>query len=114
MYAYKRNHIQIHPKHRKLFRGNHAVLIIKKTRQLALHRYGFVRGLDNQITLKYFPLTKSERLVDEYAYTLVVTNPDLLGRVNGQYENTTFELGKTIRKLKRLVGSKNLTIKKAY
>lgn len=52
---------------------------------------------------------KHARLVQGYEYILYV--PEVKGEVNGFYMNQSFEMSKVIRKLKRLVGSKNLAVK---
>ena len=49
----------------------------------------------------------------EYTYSLNFDQDELQGIVEGKYLNYTYDLGTTIRKLKRLVGgNKYLTVKK--
>lgn len=88
MYGWKHNNIQIMPKYRKLFRGAKATLIIRP------NRYG------DDYTYKY-------------EFTLIVTDENLLGKVNGKYFNFTGNTSAVIRKMKRLVGNRNLKIKKS-
>lgn len=133
MYGYKRNHIQICPEYRKEFRGQHATLIFFKPDDryvnwriskscIASRRY---YGDDDQDELfkhgrKWYRwvcdtkrrngwmIAKPVSVVVQYEYVLIV--PSLPGNVEGQYFNHTCSKGDTIRRLKRLVGSKYLTI----
>lgn len=134
MYGYKRNHIQIMPEYRKLFRGKTAELIFFQSKeqntfhvrdQLGIYsitcnqldpdpRYERINGqlyywaMDRRNPGK--EIAKPLKEVQYYEYALVV--PELPGRVNGIYMNWSYDKGAVIRKLKRLIG-KNLVIKKS-
>ena len=85
MYNWKRNHIQVNPKYRKLFKGLN---------------FKFFRFLPNHNLVNW----KNNPMSD---YCLYV--PDLQGQVSGFYYNWTYnELGIVRRKLQRLMGVSDL------
>lgn len=53
--------------------------------------------------------TRHQRLLMEYQYVLDV--PSLAGEVDGLYMNWSTNMSSVIRRLKRLVGARNLTVK---
>lgn len=130
MYDYKRNHIQIMPEYRKLFKGKKAELIFfklppeevlymvdrngpyKMTDYLAMYEriggklYRWVEDT-NDPTKEFLTRVSETRY---YEYALVV--PDLPGQVKGIYMNWSYDKGAVLRKMKRLIG-RNLVIKKS-
>ena len=110
MYEFKRNHIQIHPSHRKKFKGSRCVLTIRpREKVIAYKKFGWSSYEKGH----YVP--SGARVTMDYEFLFVTDNPLLQGCVKGHYWNSTRELGKTIRKLKRMVGgSKYLTIVREY
>lgn len=155
MYGWKRKHIQICPKYRKLFRGAKASLVFAEDNRdngfsirtpygistiwTDVFEYQDSKAVDESDELIYGDVVRlistgvlyavmkpkfiktgflSARLepikeIKRYTYTLKVTDPALLGEVNGEYSNYCYqgEIGDVIRRMKRLVGSKNLTVK---
>jgi len=112
MYSYKRNHIQIMPKYRKLFRNAEAYLEISKVEKMVLLEHGgsmYYNPGDEWLT-NLIKNTKS-KVVNEYTYTLVVKDTALRGRVNGEYLNWTFDLKDTVKRLKRMLRCRNLKVK---
>jgi hypothetical protein len=121
MYAYKRASIQVCPQYRKEFKGQKHVLFIFSPDEKYLARKGgrrYRQSYDkNRVEeVKYF--TGSGVCIDpgygnhwipvrtlkEYYYLLYV--PDLLGQVDGEYINWSYNIGTVRRKLKRLLGSR--------
>lgn len=126
MYGYKRNHIQIIPKYRKLFRGADAVLYVFKPEEYFVYKSGgcfqyteddFKRDLEYMpdYTGTYKDFIKEKHLKCkprlQYNYMLKVSNQELQGEVKGEYFNYTFELKATIKRLKRMLHCRNLKVK---
>lgn len=145
MYAMKRNHIQVVPKYRKLFRGHKATLyIFKGELQIddgdchwkanlncinsqpteadwdsynADRAVRYKNGIKQVYSVFYDNLDqyktelrkRGQRLVQEFEYVLDV--PSLPGQVDGLYTNYSRDISTVIRRLSRLVGHRNLTIK---
>ena len=134
MYGYKRNHIQIMPKFRKEFRGLKATLEIKKNGELYQLGDGWTtqyypdqnvfeddertRGDIEKIRGKWHQwvccknkrnwiYAKPIRILPEYYYVLTV--PDCKGN-NTVYKEWSFQPTQVIRRMKRLVGARNLTV----
>ena len=113
MYGYKRNHIQIMSKYRKLFRGADHTLHIFKPKLVWQFKNGGQMDYDTKecnfydppLTVKEYEELESRfaRKVKEYGYMLEVTDPELQGRVNGKYYNFTTDLISVKRRLKRLL-----------
>jgi len=117
MYGFKRNHIQVMPEFRKLFRGADATLVIKSAKVIEVRFFG--RGYSYSTPCEYeladyfdFDVTtyreyqeyKGERFLIEYEYVLVVKDKHLQGTVRGKYFNHTMKLSTVKRKLKRMIG----------
>jgi hypothetical protein len=106
MYGYKRNHIQICPKYRKLFRGAKAYLQITKIEPQFVFKDGSYSS-----DIEYFQEIGAKGTVkNEYYYTLVVEDPALAGQVNGLYANWTFDLRQTKKRLKRMLRCRDLKV----
>lgn len=99
MYGYKRNHIQIKPEYRKLFKGAKAVLIITGKNQYSLDKKDDSYYLDTKSR-------KGHRIATQIDYCFVVLDEHLQGRVKGCYHNSSFFFGTVKRKLSRMVGYK--------
>jgi len=114
MYQWKRNGIQVMPEYRKLFRGADAILHIVDKEQVAFNAFGGssrYRGTkEDFLEDKYFRPYLHKRLGYSYDYYLEIKNPELKGRVDGEYHNTTKDLTATKRKLKRLLRCRTLKI----
>jgi hypothetical protein len=130
MYSYKRNHIQIIPKYRKLFRGADAVLIINEKRicykwktggycsiepmdckshnEFYKTNYSFDEFVKNYEKIQHY---SGGKIVTEHYFTLKVSNPELQGKVEGEYVNWTFNLRQTKKRLKRMLRCKALKVK---
>jgi hypothetical protein len=129
MYGYKRNSIQIMPKYRKLFRGATAVLYVKKS-PCVFHLYStggyssycpmdfkiaseegwtLARNLKEYSQENKFP--RSTRICSQWDYVLHVLDENLQGEVQGLYANSTFDIRTTRKKIKRLLGCKQLIVK---
>ena len=108
MYGYKRNLIQIMPKYRKLFRGADAHVEINRVTPSIVFPTGGCTDLNEwtEDLLQY----KGNRLLNEYYFTLVVSNPELKGKVDGLYYNWTFDLKDTLKRLKRMLRCRNLKV----
>ena len=122
MYEYKKNHIQIMPRYRKLFAGkDHTLYIFKPTLHKFNKKHGWTECLNGGFEddwHRYYdePFNMEEykqliswlgyRIITRYEYVLHV--PNLPGNVNGMYMNRTSELGTTKRKLKRLMNTSEL------
>lgn len=132
MYQYKRNLIQIMPKYMKLFRGADAELIITAVNDYYLWPEGFGCNIDqqscdhenrcNETSYTYKEYLKNYekitgftqgRFVKEYWFTLKVKNPELQGKVQGEYSNWTFNLRQTKKRLKRMLRCRELKVKYA-
>lgn len=145
MYGMKRNHIQVVPKYRKLFRGHKATLyIFKGELQVSdglcywkanmksinanpteadwdSHNADRVVRYENGVKCVYSVFyenieqykaelrKRGQRLVQEFEYVLDV--PSIPGQVDGLYSNYTRDISTVIRRLSRLVGHRNITIK---
>lgn len=145
MYKMKRNHIQIVPKYRKLFRGHKATLYIFKDdlkvtdgmcnwkanmacinshpteadweSHNADRAVRYENGVKCVYSVFYNNLDeyktelrkRGQRLVQEFEYVLDV--PSIPGQVDGLYSNYTCDISSVIRRLKRMVGHRNLTVK---
>lgn len=105
MYDYKRNHIQIMPKYRKLFRGADAVLIVDRINTIFLTRFGYLLLEAGEPE----PWWKG-RFVKEYWFTLQISNPELYGQVKGLYVNYTYSLRQTKKRLKRMLRCRELKV----
>jgi hypothetical protein len=107
MYGYKRNHIQICPKYRKLFRGANAhIEIVKIEPQFVFKDCGYSSDIE------YFQeIGAKGNVKNEYTFVLVVDDPALAGEVNGRYMNWTFNMRQTLKRLKRMLRCRNLKVK---
>lgn len=124
MYGYKHNSIQIHPRHRKAFRGASHTLYINDIKPRLLYPGGTSSQAynpderlwfdppfpDEKSFLEYLTQVRKMRLVFETDFTLEVHDPDLAGRVDGKYRNWTTDFKTTKRKLKRLLRCRELNI----
>jgi hypothetical protein len=114
MYQWKRNGIQVMPEYRKHFRGADAVLHIIDKEQIAFNVFGgysrYKGTKEDFLDDKYFRPYLHKRLGYSYDYYLEIKNPELKGRVDGEYHNTTKDLTATKRKLKRLLRCRTLKI----
>lgn len=115
MRAFKRNHIQIMPHHRKKFRGAKATLTIEfdELRVYDRWRGGYSRAcpwrlMDYDFAIDWFFEAEhhyeKQRFVVAYKYTLQVEDEHLQGEVQGKYVEWTTEIGSTVRRLKRMIG----------
>lgn len=141
MYGFKRNHIQVEPKYRKNFRGMKAVLTISP-KEIALqgrfsskkddvyYQYSYdwknerdfydsrYRGVpEDKVSFEkwlYHFFKKKPVINYEYYLEIIDENWDCpTGRT--EFYGTTFSNPKhIIRRLRRLVGSKNLVVVKNY
>lgn len=112
MYSYKRNHIQIMPEYRKLFRNAEAYLEITKVEKRILFKTGGSMNYDPEDDwLTNVIKNIKAKVVNEYTYILVVKDTALQGRVNGEYLNWTFDLKDTVKRLKRMLRCRNLKVK---
>jgi hypothetical protein len=111
MYGYKRNHIQICPQYRKLFRGADAHLIIEKVEKVFVFKDGGVSS-DADLAL-WERLGFRGRVANEYTFRLVVSDPALAGEVNGEYVNWTTNMRQTIKRLKRMLRCRTLKVKRS-
>ena len=141
MYRFKRNHIQVEPQYRKFFRGKKAILTFSIVSESLRIKFGsskdyigyrcFYNWEEEQdyYDNKYYDVPKDRKSfekwlkkyfnkvpVTEYEYTLKLIDPDWscpTGRTEFlQYTHDNPK--KVIRRLKRLVGAKNLTVVKNY
>lgn len=139
MYGYKRNHIQVMPKYRKLFRGATGVLEITEVEYIAEFKFGGYFTVDQRYVdgenedLKEFGLThllkqgdltlkklikqwddyffnRNTKLKKLYTFCLNVADLHLQGEVEGKYYNHTTDLPATIKRLKRLLRCRNLKV----
>lgn len=111
MRKHKKNLIQVNPSARHNFKNKKCTLIIHRGEWCAVNKErGKIRWSStpsdddcNSNTVNWY--------VKEWYYTLKFEQEELQGQVDGEYLNWTYDLGTTIRKLKRLVGgSKYMTV----
>ena len=105
MYKYKRNHIQICPKYRKLFRGADFELVVTSKELNFVHKQGWSMSYNpdhNPINCK---------IMTEYWFKLLVSDPELQGNVKGVYANWTYDLKDTVKRLKRMLRCRNIKVK---
>lgn len=127
MYGYKKNHIQVMPKYRKLFRGSEATLLVFHKGKEWVYKWGgssdYDKDLHKEEMLDYEPPFKcykefmeyekshnGRRLVNCYEYVLNVKDEHLQGEVEGEYLNYTNNISTVKRKMKRLLRCKNLDV----
>lgn len=109
MRKHKKNLIQVNPSARHNFKNKKCTLIIHNGEWCEVWK---PRGkiLTSTIPNDYYS-GPDRWYIKEWYYTLKFEQEELQGRVDGEYRNWTYDLGTTIRKLKRLVGgSKYLTV----
>jgi hypothetical protein len=106
MYSYKRNHIQICPKYRPLFRGANARMEIIKVENQFVFKSGGYTDVNDAVEMRM----TGGRVMKEYTFRLVVEDPILAGDVGGVYVNWTFNLRQTVKRLKRMLRCRNLRI----
>jgi hypothetical protein len=116
MYEYKRNHIQIVPKYRKLFREAKAHIEVVSVKKVILLKHGGVMYLPSEYyneedRLWWEARIKPNRLANMYNFKLNVEDPDLFGKVKGEYYNYTYDLKDTVKRLKRMLRCRNLKVK---
>lgn len=123
MYEYKHNHIQIHPRYRKKFRGaSHTLYIEKKTVYLR-DKLGLIRLYDPQEKEEYTPPFRSHReyfdyvryfdrrhVVNQFDFNLQIHDPELHGITEGGYRETTRHLPTLKRRLRRMLRCKTLNV----
>jgi hypothetical protein len=129
MYGYKRDHIQVSPKNRKLFKHQPAILVIFKSSQgvYQTSKYGYThiqyqnynKHLYEKINKKWHTwvskkysgveILKPISVLSEYDFCLYV--PGMLGEVDGKYWNYTTNIGNIKRRLNRMLGYKVQTLK---
>ena len=110
MYGYKRNHIQICPKYRKLFRGAKAYIEINKIEPMIVFKSGGCTSYDSE-SIEFWDYYKHNYTVkNQYFFTLKVEDRTLYGNVNGEYYNWTFDLKDTVKRLKRMLRCRNLKV----
>jgi len=105
MYKYKRNHIQICPKYRKLFRGADFELVVIRKELNYIHKHGWTMSYSSS----YAPINC--KIGTEYWFELLVSDPDLQGNVKGVYANWTYDLKDTVKRLKRMLRCRNIKVK---
>ena len=106
MYQYKRDFIQVCPKHKKEFSNQKHTLVIHSRELCYLYSFGGYTNITDQDDIGYYKYVYSGRLAYRYNYELIV--PGIKGNVNGHYFESTFNLGKIKRKLKRLLKTRKL------
>lgn len=110
MYKYKRNHIQICPQYRKLFRGAEAELVIVRKEVNWYHPDGWSMSYDkNDKDDNWIP--RKCKLKTEYWYELRVKDAHLQGQVEGKYLNWSYDLKDVVKRMKRMLRCRNLKIK---
>lgn len=126
MYGYKRNHIQVTPQERKLFKHQKAVLFIFKPKDLRHIGKGWSTSVDkNNTDYEYhngrwyqWRIIPSEpwnmtlykvRVLPEYAYCLYV--PSVPGTVEGCFWNWSYEMGNVKRRINRMMKYKVPVVK---
>jgi hypothetical protein len=110
MWGYKRNHIQIVPKYRKLFRGADATLVIVAIEPVVVWNSGGQSFYDPE-DCQWLESRSRYRIVNEYKYELRVSSQALQGQVKGRYLNWTTNLKDTKKRLKRMLRCRNLKVK---
>ena len=102
MYKHKKNHIQVNPSARKYFKNKKCTLYIKLGEWVEVWK---PRGTILTYSRPDIYYNGPDRwFVRHWDYMLKFEQPELQGNVDGEYINHTFDLGTTVRKLKRLVG----------
>lgn len=117
MYGYKRNHIQIIPKYRKLFRAAEAHIEITRVETILEYKGGgysiwptsFFDQEDKE-WWEYRANIQGNKIKKEYWFCLVVKDAQLQGEVQGKYYNYTTDLKDTIKRLKRMLRCRNLKV----
>lgn len=133
MYTWKLNSIQVHPKQRKLFKGKNSILFIfevenlieflgtgkfsswlslkdlQDKEQYVKHNGSYYTWRSDWKRPGWEIQDRKVRIVKEYDFMLYV--PAILGEVNGQYYNQTYDLATTKRKLRRIMGYEPVVIK---
>ncbi|MDK9790038.1 hypothetical protein [Vibrio sp. D431a] len=127
MYGYKRNHIQVIPKYRKMFRGAQATLHFFKGEPCLVR---FKGGEIDRITsyhsndlsiygdafanekeyLRFLRKEKRQYLRERCWFALEVFDEQLKGEVEGVYTETTLSPKCVIRRIKRLVADNKLKV----
>lgn len=125
MYGYKHNHLQIVPKYRKEFRGATATLHFFKEDQMLVaydngrmttarsyhpsEKNAYKPSFANEKEYLDYMRTKYKRyLTQRYWFVLEVQDERLMGDVEGEYANTTYNPKVVIRRMKRLTRNYNL------
>ena len=108
MCGWKRNHIQVKPSCRKLFKNAEHEFYIESISYRIKHKFGWYYDDDGR------ELELGERRVKEYTFVLKVFDENLLGEVNGEYLNWTTDVTTTKRKLKKMLGGKLNVVKKPF
>lgn len=123
MYEFKRNHIQIHPRCRKQFRGATHTLFIETVKPYFNTGLGGLTQFNPESKNHFDPPFESVfdyidyvryfygwRLTKKFDFNLRVEDPHLAGRVDGNYWETTTDLPSLKRRLKRMLRCKELNI----
>lgn len=123
MYEHKRNHIQIHPRYRKLFRGASHTLYIESVKPYFALKGGGITEMNPDALNHYEPPFGSVREYVEYvryfygwrpvkevAFNLKIDDPELAGQVEGNYREWTTDFASLKRRLKRMLRCKRLNI----
>lgn len=113
MYRYKRNHIQICPQYRKLFRGANARIEITQKEARCVHPDGShtnAKWFDQELERARAWGRREPKLKYDYTFVLVVENKRLRGEVEGKYVNWTFDMPSTYRRLKRMLRVRRITV----
>lgn len=141
MYGFKRNHIQVEPQYRKFFRGKKAILTIKEVGLVLRGRFSSKKddvyyqcGYDwkserdfydsrwtnvpeDKVTFEkwlYYHFKKKPIMRYEYCLEIIDENWSCPVFRTKFFGTTNDNPKHVIRRLKRLVGSKNLTVMKEY
>jgi len=117
MYGYKRNHIQIIPKYRKLFRSTEAHIEITRVETILEYKGGgystwptsFFDQEDKE-WWEYRANIQGNKIKKDYWFCLVVKDAQLQGEVKGKYYNYTTDLKDTVKRLKRMLRCRNLKV----
>jgi len=111
MRRWKRNHIQINPKYRPLFRDCDAVLRIEGFEIQEWDNGGYSTPCaweaGNYNSARHYIDEQKKRgrhMRIQYQYVLEVRDPELLGEVDGMYREWSFDLKAVVRKMRRMVG----------
>lgn len=115
MYRYKRNHIQIVPKYRKLFRGKKAHIEIVSVEKVIKLKYGTMsppsKYYNEEDKIWWENRMQEGRITNEYTFKLKMSDPEVFGEVDGEYYNWTYDLKDTVKRLKRMLRCRNLKVK---